>query len=65
MASDEEKRKWLPNIIETLDPEELENLKSNFGMFDINGDGHITETELQRVLQCMGQNPSNDEIKVS
>ena len=32
-------------------------------MFDMNGDGHISAVELGKVLQAIGQNPTESTIK--
>merc|ERR1712071_88932 len=46
-----------------LDPEELEEWRTIFNLFDVDGDGSITCQELGVVLRSMGQNPSDKELK--
>ena len=37
--------------------------KQSFHMFDQNGDGKITLTELGNVMRTLGQNPSESDLK--
>ena len=37
--------------------------KEAFDLFDMNGDGHISAVELGKVLQAIGQNPTESTIK--
>ena len=46
-----------------LDPEELEEWRTIFNLFDVDGDESITSQELGVVLRSMGQNPSDQELK--
>ena len=46
-----------------LDPEELEEWRTIFNLFDVDGDESITCQELGVVLRSMGQNPSDQELK--
>ena len=46
-----------------LDPEELEEWRTIFNLFDVDGDESITCEELGVVLRSMGQNPSDQELK--
>lgn len=41
---------------------EREEYKKIFDDFDVNGDGHISSSELKNVLTQLGQNPTQDEI---
>ena len=42
---------------------EIEELKTLFDMFDINGDGVISIQELKKIMILIGQTFSDDEIK--
>ena len=46
-----------------LDPEELEESRTIFNLFDVDGDQSITCQELGIVLRSMGQTPSDQELK--
>ena len=46
-----------------LDREELEEWRTIFNLFDVDGDESITCQELGVVLRSMGQNPSDQELK--
>ena len=46
-----------------LDPEELEEWRTIFNLFDVDGDQSITCQELGVVLRSMGQTPSDQELK--
>ena len=46
-----------------LGPEELEEWRTIFNLFDVDGDESITCQELGVVLRSMGQNPSDQELK--
>ena len=46
-----------------LDPEDLEEWRTIFNLFDVDGDESITCQELGVVLRSMGQNPSDQELK--
>ena len=39
------------------------DFREAFGLFDRSGKGGITEKDLRRVLQSLGKNPSEDELK--
>ena len=45
-----------------LEPEELEEWRTIFNLFDVDGDQSITHEELGIVLRSMGQNPSEKEL---
>jgi len=45
-----------------LDPDELEEWRTIFNLFDVDGDQSITHEELGIVLRSMGQNPSEQEL---
>ena len=49
-------------MAEALDPEELEEWRTIFNLFDVDGDQSITHEELGIVLRSMGQNPSEKEL---
>ena len=46
-----------------LDPDEMEEWRTIFNLFDVDGDQTITHEELGIVLRSMGQNPSEQELK--
>ena len=46
-----------------LDPEELEEWRTIFNLFDVDGDQSITCQELGVVLRSMGQTPNDQELK--
>mmetsp|Transcript_404 Transcript_404/g.933 ORF Transcript_404/g.933 Transcript_404/m.933 type:complete len:151 (-) Transcript_404:282-734(-) len=45
-----------------LSEDEVADLKEAFSMFDIDGDGTITLTELKEVMKSLGQNPTEKEL---
>ena len=46
-----------------MDPGEMEEWRTIFNLFDVDGDQTITHEELGIVLRSMGQNPSEQELK--
>jgi hypothetical protein len=42
-----------------LDKTEMLNIRKQFDLFDGDGDGHITLSELQKILQSMGEDTTN------
>ena len=50
-------------MADELDSEELEEWRTIFNLFDVDGDQSITCEELGVVLRSMGQNPSDKELK--
>merc|ERR1711872_222994 len=48
---------------EEMEEEELEEWRTIFNLFDVDGDQSITGEELGVVLRSMGQNPSEQELK--
>jgi len=46
-----------------MDEDELEEWRTIFNLFDVDGDQSITGEELGVVLRSMGQNPSEQELK--
>ncbi|KAL1627146.1 Calmodulin [Neofusicoccum ribis] len=46
-----------------LSPEEIEEYKAAFAVFDKNGDGDITAKELGEVMKSLGQNPTDEELQ--
>lgn len=49
-------------MTEKLTPEQLEELKEAFAIYDLNGDGIITTRELGSVMRALGLNPTEAEI---
>ncbi|EEC11963.1 calmodulin, putative [Ixodes scapularis] len=45
-----------------LTPEEIADIKGAFLLFDRNGDGTISTTELEMVLRAMGERPSPSQL---
>ena len=45
-----------------LDPEEMEEWRTIFNLFDVDGDQTVTAEELGIVLRSMGQNPTQQEL---
>ncbi|KAK2702930.1 hypothetical protein QYM36_018490 [Artemia franciscana] len=41
---------------------QMEDLRASFALFDQDGNGHITTSELTAVMKCLGQNPTDAEI---
>jgi calmodulin len=50
-------------MTEKLSDTQIEELKEAFGLFD-NNSGLIEIRELSNLLKTIGQNPSEDEIKI-
>ncbi|CAD5111572.1 DgyrCDS871 [Dimorphilus gyrociliatus] len=46
-----------------LSPEQIEEFKEAFSLFDKDGDGEITTKELGTVMRSLGQNPTEAELK--
>ncbi|GME33186.1 Calmodulin [Neofusicoccum parvum] len=53
----------LPAQSDKLSPEEIEEYKAAFAVFDKNGDGDITAKELGEVMKSLGQNPTDEELQ--
>ena len=51
-----------PDLLMILTPEEIEEYKGLFDMFDIDGSGDISVKELHMVMRQLGQNPTEEEI---
>lgn len=45
-----------------LSPEQIEEFKEAFSLFDKNGDGYISSKELGIVMRSLGQNPTEAEL---
>jgi len=45
-----------------LSPEQVAEFKEAFNLFDKNGDGSITISELETVMRSLGQTPTKDEL---
>ncbi|KXJ67789.1 hypothetical protein RP20_CCG012275 [Aedes albopictus] len=52
-----------PNPPEKLSEDQIEELKEAFSLFDTNGDGTITSSELGTVLRSLGKNVSDAEVE--
>ena len=39
-------------------------MKEAFGYFDLNGDGHISVEELSKAMHLMGNNPTDEDLKL-
>mmetsp|Transcript_123378 Transcript_123378/g.349528 ORF Transcript_123378/g.349528 Transcript_123378/m.349528 type:complete len:161 (+) Transcript_123378:71-553(+) len=48
---------------EQLTPEQIENLKDGFALFDKDADGVITIRELGTLMRSLGQNPGEAELE--
>ncbi len=48
-----------------LTDERLAECREAFALFDRDGDGAITIKEVGSVLRCLGQNPTQAELKVN
>ncbi|CAI9781326.1 unnamed protein product [Fraxinus pennsylvanica] len=46
-----------------LTDDQISEFKEAFALFDKNGDGCITTTELGNVMRSLGQNPTEDELR--
>ncbi|KAL9099572.1 MAG: hypothetical protein Q9163_004952, partial [Psora crenata] len=46
-----------------LPPDQLEDLRATFALFDDNGDGEITVAELGNVMRSLGLRPSETELQ--
>ncbi|KAM9673822.1 uncharacterized protein ACIGJ3_008489 [Trichechus inunguis] len=51
-------------MAEDLTEEQVEEFKQAFTMFDTNGDGTINVQELGQLMQSLGQNVPEDQLKV-
>lgn len=49
-------------MTEKLSPQQLEELKEAFAIYDLDGDGTITTRELGSVMRALGLNPTEAEI---
>ncbi|XP_064622750.1 calmodulin, striated muscle-like [Lineus longissimus] len=45
-----------------MSPEQLEEYKQAFSVFDKDGSGSITSVELESVMKSLGQNPTKEEL---
>ncbi|XP_063283000.1 calmodulin-alpha-like [Pelobates fuscus] len=50
-------------MAEQLTPEQIEEFKKAFSLYDKDGDGAITTKELGTVMRSLGQNPSEAELQ--
>ena len=58
MLNEEEQQMYL-----RLDAQTLRDYKELFEIFDQSGDGHISVSEIDKVMQALGQNPGPIEIQ--
>ena len=49
-------------MAEKLTADEEKAFKTEFDKFDVNKDGHITNSEVKTVLKKLGQNPTDEEV---
>lgn len=49
--------------VNSLTSEQIEEFREAFSLFDRNGDGTITTTELGTVMRSLGQNPTETELR--
>lgn len=47
----------------TLSDEEVAEFREAFGLFDKNGDGTISSSELGTIMRSLGQNPTENELQ--
>lgn len=47
---------------QSINPERLQQLKTAFNLFDINGDGRITFKELKRTMHKIGEKKTDKEL---
>jgi calmodulin len=47
----------------TLSDEEVAEFREAFGLFDKNGDGTISSSELGTIMRSLGQNPTESELQ--
>ena len=52
-----------PYLRKMLDEQQIEEFRGVFDMFDIDGDKTISVTELTKIMQTLGQNPTEEEVK--
>ncbi|CAH2224281.1 calmodulin [Pelobates cultripes] len=52
-------------MAEHLTPEQIEEFKEAFSLFDKDGDGAITTKELGTVMRSLGQNPTEAELQAT
>ena len=50
-------------MAESLNEEQIAEIKEAFSLFDKNGDGKISSKELGTVMRSLGQNPTEAEIQ--
>lgn len=50
-------------MVAQFTPDEIEEIREAFSLFDKNGDGVITISELGRVMRSLGQNPTEAELE--
>jgi len=51
------------NLSEKTEEQEEKELKQAFKVFDRSGNGYITSSDLRSVIQCLGEQLSEDESK--
>ena len=50
-------------MADKLSPDEVEQYKEAFSLFDKNGDGTVSTKELGTIMRSLGQNPTEAELK--
>ena len=53
-----------PVLLTLISLEEIENLKSVFELFDLDGGGTISIDELKEVMRALGQTTSEEELRI-
>lgn len=48
--------------VNNLSPEQLQDIRESFDLFDRDGDGHITPEEFATILRSWGQTPTDKEV---
>ena len=50
-------------MADTVSPDEIEQFKEAFSLFDKDGDGTVSTKELGSIMRSLGQNPTETELK--
>jgi len=57
------KKKENEELIKELTPDQIREFREAFKLFDRDGDGQVTSTELGTVMRSLGQNPTEGELR--